>query len=190
MIDIKNWKIDIGKLENYQKNGWNDDKFFETENQKYAIYIYNINEWKMCSYNAEFAIYSDRNNNEPLINFKYNTIDFNFKTCFEYAELSDCIILKKQFYQKEINKLSYPFLLIKPSEKKFAFIEWDFTSVYFKLVEVEKNILQLKFEFQNEVERLKLENRENEIFEIENLEWFEIDNLLNSSELYSKLVVK
>ena len=65
-------KVNIEKLENYTENVWNDDQFYETDNLKYGIYIYNINEYRMCSYNAEFAIFTDKNEEIPTINYKFN----------------------------------------------------------------------------------------------------------------------
>jgi len=189
-IDTKDWKVNINKLKNYSENVWNDDQFYETDNLKYGIYIYNINEYRMCSYNSEFAIFTDKNEEIPTINYEFNSIDFNFKTCFKYLELSDCFIFKKQFYQKEINKLSFPFLIVKPKEKKYTLIEWDFSSIYFELIEMEKDILKLKILFPKEIERLNLEYRENEIFEIEKLKWFEMETLKNSSEIYQNLIMK
>ena len=194
--DVKNyaWNIntdDLSKRLSYYKpvhNGFFDEDFVVTDDKKYGIFFYNICEVRMCSYQSAVAIFSSGNLNEPLIDLKPMHPKFIGLICgykrYFYAPLSDCIITVCN-----INK-EYPFLLIKPSKKTFAFIPFDYTSIYYSLKETEKNKIILEDEFLSELKHLEEKGyvkQTGKQFDLDDLTWHNIMKIENIKEIYTDI---
>jgi hypothetical protein len=176
MIDTKNWKITTDLLPEYSKNSWNEDVFFEVSNERYGVYLYNIDEYRMMSYSCILSIFGNKKNILPILNSAKTEIWFSGINTFYFAELSKCLIFRKM--ELDINMQSkFPFLVIKLEERLYALIDWDFTSIYFGTKEITVDIIQYYGINKNEIKRLKLESRENEIFNLKSLNWFDLDEL-------------
>jgi hypothetical protein len=67
MNDSLTWNIDKSKLTDYKKEGWIEDFFVVTPNGNFGILVYNIDEWRMLSYEGILGIYSNPEN--PKIEF-------------------------------------------------------------------------------------------------------------------------
>ncbi len=184
MTDPKGWKIDTSILIDYKKSGWTDDYFLETADRKYGIYIYNIEESRMLSYAGCIAIYEDKGNSKPLINSSKNWIWYDHEKTFDYAPLSDCLIFRKPAYKENSNRPDFPFLLIKPKEGIFGFIEWDATSIYFGFNELSIHKLKIKEIHPKEIELLKRPKRTNEIIDLTTIDWFDIKYFDKGIEIY------
>ncbi len=191
MIDTKGWHIKTKSLTDYEKIGWVEDHFVETEDKKYGVYIYNIIEWRMGAYTAQFALFSGKpkptlfsRKAKPtlILNSPKNLIEFNFENTVDYAPKSSCLILKII----ASGKFNFPFLFIKPEEKVFAFIKWDSSSIYYGFNEIEKDKIALRETAPREL-RMTNQNREGEIFDISNLTWFDLANFDNLLAIYEKM---
>ena len=191
--DVKHYAWDIGtdsltKRLSYYKavhNGFFDEDLVITEDKKYGIFFYNICEVGMCSYQSAVAIFSSNNLNEPLVDLKpispYLAGSIHGYKRYFYAPFSDCIITVCN-----INK-EYPFLLIKPSKKAFAFIPFDYTSIYYSLKETEKNKIILEDEFLSELKHLEEKGyvkQTGKQFLLSDLNWYDITEFENIEKIY------
>ena len=191
--DVKNYKWNINtdslsKRLSYYKavpNGFFDEDLVITEDNKYGIFFYNICEVRMCSYQSAVAIFSSDNLNEPVVDLKpippYLVGSIHGYKRYFYAPFSDCIITVCN-----INK-EYPFLLIKPSEKTFAFIPFDYTSIYYSLKETEENKLILEDESLSELKHLEEKGyvkKTGKQFTLTDLNWYNIKEFENIEKIY------
>ncbi len=195
--DVKHYAWDITtdsltkRLSYYKSvhNGFFDEDFVITSDKKYGIFFYNICEVGMCNYLSAVAIFSSENLNEPLIDLKPMPTDLTgpiagYKRYF-YAPLSDCIITVCKIHNKDI-----PFLLIKPAEKKFAIIPFDYTSIYYSLNEIEKGEIILEDESINELKALEVKGyikQTGKQFSLSDLNWCDIAEFENIEKIYTDL---
>lgn len=192
--DVKNYKWNINtdslsKRLSYYKtvpNGFFDEDFVITEDKKYGIFFYNICEVRMCSYQSAVAIFSSDNLNEPLIDLKpmhpYLTGPIVGYKRYFYAPLSDCIITGCSIHNKDI-----PFLLIKPAEKKFAMIPFDYTSIYYLLNEIEKGKIIIEDKSTDELKLLEEKGyvkKTGKQFTLSNLNWYDITEFEKIEKIY------
>jgi hypothetical protein len=187
MTDINIWNIDTSLLIDYKNNGWVDDYFIETKDGKYGIHIYNIEEWRMSSYAGIFALFKDRQDSKPLLNSPNNWVWFNNDKTIIYAPLSDCLIFRMPAYQKKSKRPDFPFIIIKPKEQKFGFIEWDATSIYYTFKEQEKNILIIQELYPAELKLLKKSKPDKDFFDLKDINWFDIKLLKNAIGIYHSM---
>jgi hypothetical protein len=181
MTDTKGWKINIKQLQQYKSDGWVDDYFAETSDSKYGIYIYNIDEWRMMSYCGILALHHNKERSNLMLNSLKTDIWFDNSKTFDYAPLSDCLIFRRMAYRENSNKATFPFILIKPTERTFSFIEWNNTSIYYGFNEIEKDKLIVKEVHPNEIKSLSVK-RTNEVLDISTNKWHDLlhfDNALN-----------
>ena len=184
MTNRKDWKIDTTFLAEHKKSGWTEDYFSETFDGKYGIYIYNIDEWRMLSYAGLIAIYDDKENSKPLINSLVTWIWYDNENTFDYAPLSECFIFRKPAFKENSNQSDFPFILIKPTEKTFGFIEWDATSIYYGFNETDKDKLTIKEVHPKDLENLKIPKRTNEIIDLKTIDWFDIKYFDKALDIY------
>ncbi|MBK9256643.1 MAG: hypothetical protein IPM42_14240 [Saprospiraceae bacterium] len=190
MTNRKDWKIDTSFLADHKKSRWTDDYFSETVDKKYGVYIYNIDEWRMMSYAGLIAIYSDKENSKPIINSSDTWIWFNNEKTFDYAPLTDCFIFRKPAYKENSNRPNFPFILIKPKEKIFGFIEWDATSIYYGFNEIEKDKLTIKEVHSKDLEYRNRSKRTNEIIDLKTIVWFDIKYFDKAFKFYHEKTIK
>ncbi len=195
--NIKNYEWDINtdslpkrvscskEFNSKEFNGWYDEAFIVTKDNKYGIFFYNICEVSMCSYYSALAIFSADNLNAPLIDLK--PVDQKLTGRIEgykryfYAPLSDCIITIC------IVNGELPFLLIKPNDKRFALIPFDYTSIYYSVNETEENKLVLEESSPNELKRLKekgYKSKNGVQFTLHNLTWYNLTEFENIEKIY------
>jgi hypothetical protein len=181
---MKDWKIDTSVLKAYKKGDWMNDYFSQTRDEKYGIYIYNIDEWRMMSYAGLIAIYQNKGNPMLLINSSDTWIWFDNDKTFDYAQLSECIIFRKPAYKENSKRPDFPFILIKPTEKRFAFIEWDITSIYYGFNEIEKDKLVVKEVHPEDLNNLGTTKRTLEIIDINRIDWYDIERFDKALDIY------
>ena len=184
MKNIKDWKIKTSSLADHKKSGWKDDYFSETADGKYGIYIYNIDEWRMMSYAGLIAVYSDKKNSKPLINSSDIWFWYDNEKTFDYAPLSDCFIFRKPAYKETSTRPDFPFILIKPTEKIFGFIEWDASSIYYGFNETDKDKLTIKEVHPKDLENYNRPKRTNEVIDLKTIDWFDIEYFDNALDIY------
>ncbi|MGZ5280642.1 MAG: hypothetical protein ACXWEY_00025 [Bacteroidia bacterium] len=190
MTDTKGWNIETSILTAYKEVSWTEDYFSETTDKKYGIYIYNINELSMLSYVGLIAIYDEKQSSKPLINSGKTFIWFNDYKTFDYGPLSDCLIFRKPAYKENSQRPNFPFLVIKPTEKLFAFIEWDSTSIYYGFNEVEKDKIKVREVYTEDLDNLNRPRRTNETINLNNLTWFDLNLFDQAAEIYHGQKIK
>ncbi|RKR84764.1 hypothetical protein BDD43_5016 [Mucilaginibacter gracilis] len=187
MIDTLSWNISTNAIQNYTKGDWDDDCFFETIDAKYGIYIYAISEWRMGAYAAQIAIYSNKVNVIPAVNSSTVWVYFSMATTFSYLPLSDCLIFKMLAFKDNPTQKTIPYLLIKPLENSFAFIPYDFNSIYHGFNEVKKDTISLNKSNTSQSDGIP-NLHVNEVFDIAGIEWFNLENFDNALSIYHRLI--
>lgn len=181
--DTKGWKIDVKQFKQYKSEGWVEDYFEETPDFRYGVYIYNITEWRMMSYCGTLALYNNKDQSSLILNSSKTDIWFDNSRTFDYAPQSDCLIFRRSAYRENSSKPSFPFILIKPTEKKFSFIEWNNSSIYYGFKEIEKDKLIVKEVHSNELKGLPIK-RTDEVLDISTNEWFDLQNFDEALNIY------
>jgi hypothetical protein len=74
--------------------------------------------------------------------------------------------------------------LIKPTEKTFGFLEWDATSIYHGLTELDKDKLTIKEVHPKDLENLKRPKRTNEIIDLKTIDWFDFKHFDKALDIY------
>ena len=143
MSERLKWNIDKEKLVDYKAERWTEDYFISSPNNDYGIIVYNIKEWSMLSYAGIIGIYSNYENPKKELNSSQTWIWFDDDKTFYFLEKSDCIACRKPAYNPNTSKGDFPFIIINLKKQKFAFIEFDGTSIYYGLEETEKNKARL-----------------------------------------------
>jgi hypothetical protein len=181
------WDIDKTLIPNYQNDSYSSEDFFSiTDDNKYGVLIYNIRECSMCAYYGLFAIYNQINTKVPLINYNIDkqAIHFNRKDTFYYAPLSDCFVFVHAANKKGSTKPSMPYFFVNPSKSSFAFLQWDYTSIYYGFKEVSKGILQLIETSPKELELMHIQRRTGEQVNLDDLTWYDIKHLSKAYDIY------
>lgn len=186
-----NWPIDRSQLKNYQKPEYfnNMEGFSVTEDGKYGILFYNIYECSMNAWFCVFAIYSRSNPSSPLVylNTEKRAIFFHMQYTYDYASLSECFVMSFSAY-KENTKTTMPFLFVKPNDKQFALLPWDFTSIYYGFNETEKNYLVLyeksPEELDYHVERKIHKRKTGMKLHLDKLKWYDTKLINRAYEIY------
>ncbi len=178
-------------LSDYQaKHGFdNDEKTLFTNDGKYCIFFYNINEVRMGAYLCTFAIYGNDNLEAPLVTMTPNEPCTWYVTDapFFYAPESDLIIT---VYSRDLSNCGVsgmPYLLINPTEQIFAIIPFDFTSIYYAVSEKSKGVFEITEKCAHEIERCvssgKHVRQTGRIIVTEELEWYPLKELSNIRRL-------
>lgn len=138
----------------------------------------------MMSYSGLIAIYTQKDKLKPLIGSAKNWIWYSGKNTFNYASLSDCLIFRLSAYKENSNRLDFPFILIKPTEKLFGFIDWDMTSIYYSFSEIGKDKLIIKEIHSEALKNLNNPKRSDEIIDLNTILWFDINKFDKAFDLY------
>jgi hypothetical protein len=179
------WQIDKNGLAGYKSPVWNEDKFIETKDNKYGIYLYNIEEEGMGAYYCNFALLTDRFNPTIFVNSLQNRIYYP-NGIFDYLSGLECLIIKKIILNPVTHKPDLPFLLLRLKDKKFGFIQSDLSSIYYKLVECGLDSVRLIEELPTNLKRFT--NRTGETFKFNELQWFDLKYFDNSDKYYRKIL--
>ncbi|RKS42482.1 hypothetical protein BC962_3296 [Gillisia mitskevichiae] len=181
MNEILSWNINKKKLIDYKPEGWIEDYFTSSPNNEYGIIVYNIKEWSMGAEYGVFGIYSNSENPKLELNSSRIWIYFQSLKTFDFLEKSDCIVCRKPANN---SKGGFPFLLINLKNKKFAFFDFDATSIYYGLEETEKNKVKLIEIHPEEIKILNRKKRTNEIIDLEKLKWIDLVDFDRALEKY------
>lgn len=187
-----NWKIDKKQLINYQKPKFynNMEDFTVTCDGKYGVLLYNIYECSMCACYCVFAIYSNSDFKNPLVylNTDKRPIFYSMKNTYDYVPLSDCLVMVYSIYNKNSTIPSRPYIFIKPSEKRFALVPWDFTSIYYGFNEISEDILELYEKFPKELDYYEKQDKHKRktgmIINLKELKWYDTKEIGKVNEIY------
>ncbi len=185
MKESSEWNIDPSKLTDYKKEGWTEDYFISTPNNDFGILVYNIDEWRMLSYAGLLGIYSNPTNPKLELNSGKTWIWFDNDKTFSFLDTSNCIACRKPAYNQNSKKDDFPFILINLLDKKFGFIEFNATSIYYGLKEIEKGKIKIIEIHPKDLERFKpTEKRTDEIIDLATIQWFDLNDFDRALEKY------
>lgn len=184
MVEYKKWEIDKSKLKSYKDDGWVEDFFTLSPNQELGIIVYNIDEWRMMSYAGLVAICSNPTNPKIELNSDTTWIWFDNDKTFYYMEKSGCIACRKPAFDPKSSKGDFPFLIINMKNKSFGFLEFDGSSIYYGLEEVEKNRIRIFEVYPEELKRLNRPTRQGEEICLTNLTWYDLRQFDDALKLY------
>jgi hypothetical protein len=174
--------IPTEKLKGYKNPTHTDDYFIETADKKYALYFYNIEEVTMMAYFANLAIFAENKFDSPVLSSDKVWIWYSNIKTFTYAQKSACLIFKTSV--RIAGELTYPYLLINPLVKQFAFLDWDVTSLYYFLEEVEENIVLVKEGSSQSLDKFNYVRRTGEMIDLKKLTWYDFTLFDDAREIY------
>lgn len=187
------WPIDKLQLRNYQiPEGYNNlEEFSATDDGKYGVFLYNIYECTMNAWYCAFAIYDNTDFKTPLVHLHADQrpifCQFHGKT-FDYAPLSNCFIMVYSAYKPDSKRPTMPYLFVKPLEKKFALLPWDFTSIYYGFAEIENNTLKLYEKSPTQLdyyeERNKHKRKTGMKIRLHELTWYDTNDIDRAYSIY------
>ena len=188
MNEFSKWNIDTKKLTAYKKEGWTEDYFVTTTKKDFGILVYNIDEWRMLSYAGLLGVFSNAENPKLELNSGKTWVWFDNEKTFSFLDNSNCIACRKPAYNPNSNKGDFPFLLINLKDKKFGFIEFDGTSIYYGLEEIEQGKVKIIEVHPKDLEGIKTSNkRTNEIINLSTVQWFDLNEYDKALEKYNSL---
>lgn len=188
MNEFSKWNIDTNNLTDYKKEGWTEDYFVTTEKKDFGILVYNIDEWRMLSYAGILAVFSNSENPKIELNSGKTWVWFDNEKTFSFLDSSNCIACRKPAYDPNSNKGDFPFLLINLKDKKFGFIEFDSTSIYYGLEEIAQGEIKIIEVHPKDLENIKSSNkRTNEIINLSTVKWFDLNEFDKALEKYNSL---
>lgn len=169
-------------LKGYKDPLWGDDYFIETADKKYALYFYNIDEVRMGAYYAYLAIFAENKFDRPIVSSGKVWIWYSNARTFTCAQKSACLIFKTSV--RKAGEVEYPYLLIKPEIGQFSFIDWDFTSIYYSLEELGENIVVVREESPQYLDRPDHVRRTGEMIDLNALTWYDLAQFDDALEIY------
>ncbi len=188
MNEFSKWNIDTNKLTDYKKGGWTEDYFVTTAKKDLGILVYNIDEWRMLSYAGLLGVFSNSENPKLELNSGKTWVWFDNEKTFSFLENSNCIACRKPAYNPNSNKGDFPFLLINLKEKKFGFIEFDATSIYYGLEEIALGEVKIIEVHPKDLENINSVNkRTNETINLSTVQWFDLSEFDMALEKYNSL---
>jgi len=173
--------ISTEKLKGYKNPICIDDYFVETADKKYSLYFYNIEEVTMMAYFANLAIFAENKFDSPLLSSDKVWIWYSNAKTFTYAQKSECLIFRTSV--RIAGKSTYPYLLIKPPIKQFALLDWDVTSIYYYLEEIDENIVLVKEQSPQNLDRLGYLRRTGEMIDLNKLTWYDFIQFDDAREI-------
>lgn len=186
-FESKGWDIEFANL-NYPdkldlfKNSFAD--IIESKDDKYGCLFYLVGEYRMLCYTGLVAIYKNKNAPELIFNSGH-WFDYQFSQTVYYC--GDYIVLRKnEMYFEQSKKTFSPFIVIKPETKEFTIIDFDFTSIYYRVNFLEKNKLKLKLNNPNDLTslRVKVENKDGSIINMKELTFLPFNQLDSALKHY------
>jgi len=185
-IETHGWKIDYSQLLTPERNVhpyvFLTDRLFESSDKNYCSLFYTVTELSMGSYSGLLAIFENKDEPKLVANPFNQWFHYCGDSTVTFSE--GLLILRKPAYNI-INKMNgCPFLVIDLNKKKFAFIDFEFDSIYYKLAQKDDFLLELELIDPKEIENTKLSNRNGETFNLNNLKYYSLELLNECFELY------
>jgi hypothetical protein len=187
-IETYGWKIDYSQLLTPERNVhphlFLTDRLFESSNKNYCCLFYTVTEFSMGSYSGLMAIFENKEEPKLLTNPFNQWFHYRGDSTVSFSE--GLLILRKPAYNR-IKKLNgCPFVVIDLNKKKFALVDFEFDSIYYKLTPKSDSLLELELIAPREIEIAKLPNRNGETFNLKNLKYYPLELLNECFELYKK----
>ena len=155
MKNVEEWNINKNQLSEYHEPVWTKDYLFKPNNN-IGILAYNIDEYRMGTYSSHFAVSSNKQNPITEFNPLKTRILFSDDKTFYFLEESDCIAFRKEIFNLNGNEKWFPFVILNIKSRKFSFIEFDNSSIYFGIKEIKKNKVKITIEHLADIKNLKI----------------------------------
>lgn len=138
----------------------------------------------MGTFSGLIGIYSNPSNPNLELNSSRTSIYFQYDKTFHFLVASDCVVGRKPAYNANSSKGDCPFIFINLKKKKFAFLDFNFTSIYYGFEEVGKNKAKLIEINSRDLPPANKEKRTNEIVDLEKLNWIDLVDFDQALEKY------
>lgn len=185
-LDTKGWDINLNQVLTPRRGVhpyiFLTDIFFESDNQKYACLIYTIVEWTMMSYGGLIAIFEDKENPHLIINPKNQWFSYQGDRTLYFD--NDFLFIRKDAYNQDELLSGTPFVAIDLKNKKFGFIDFDASSIYYSPVHVDDTIYKFHLDTPNEIINSRFINHNGETFDLATINFYDISDLNNAIEIY------
>ena len=185
-IDTKGWNIEFQQLLSPKRGVYPHinliDKFYESPDSRYACLFYTVDEYRMGAYRGLIGIFENKQNPKLLVNPKDQWFSFNGNRPLGFE--SDILFLRILAYNEDENLSGMPFVLVDLSKRKFGFIDFDFTSIYYSLVFVSGTTYKINLDTPEEIKNRQLANRDSELIDLSDIQFYGFDQFDNALELY------
>lgn len=172
------WKFNFSSLpywNNREKIPYVFDKFYPIPQSDALCCIYSIAEAGMLKYLGFLAILKNKERPEMILNVSEN---MNFCDNFSVDKKGNIIFLQPFIYDKVLEKIQTPILIIDIGRKKFSYYKTDNHNPLYKVVELSENVFGIEAdETQKNDERLMELTKEK--IDLRNLEWFDLSEIKN-----------
>lgn len=158
------------------------DKFFESADKKYACLFYTIVEWTMMSYGGLIAIFENKKKPMLIVNPKNQWFSYQGDRTLYFD--NDFLFLRKDAYNQNKLLSGTPFAAIDLKNKKFGFIDFDASSIYYSPVHVDNTIYKFNLDTPNELLNSGFANHNSETFDLAVIKFYDIDVLNSATEIY------
>jgi hypothetical protein len=148
--------------------GRNDFDFYVTNNNEYALYFSNIDEYGMMKFISPVQIWTNKEN--PRLLFDNNEMKFEFQyseSCY-YLDKSDIIVLLTPCKRHDFFDLLY--VLLDFNKGKFAIIN----APIFILAEIQKGIVRFDIHFRyvyDEITKANILKENGKLVHLSELKW-------------------
>ena len=193
-LDTKGWRINFDQVIT-PKRGISPyiflmDKFYESDDEKYACLVYTIVEWRMMSYSGLIAIFENKLTPTLIVNPKSEWFSYQGDQTLNF--INDLLFLRLTAYSPIKIFSGTPFIVIALKTKKFGFIDFDFSSGYYSPIHVHGSIYKFKLDAPERYINSKFINRDEETFDITDINFYNIDKLKRARTIYQleKLKIK
>ena len=187
-IETHGWQIDYSQLLTPERNVhphlFLTDRLFESSNKNYCCLFYTVTEVSMGSYSGLMAIFENKEEPKLIMNPFNQWFHYWGDSTVSFTE--GLLIIRKPAYNR-IKKLNgCPFVVIDLNKKQFAFIDFDFDSIYYNVTRKGDTQLELDLIAPKEIEIAKLPNRKGETLNLNDLKYYSLELLNECYELYKK----
>ena len=185
-LDTLGWKIDFNQILT-PKRGIDPyiylyDTFYESADKKYACLLYTIVEWTMMNYSGLIAIYENKEKPKLIVNPTTQWFSFEGDSTLFFDK--DFLFIRKNAYNENPLLSGIPFIAIDLKNKKFGFIDFDASSIYYSIHYIESNIYKFNLDTPNEIMGSKFANHNGETFNLTTVKFYNIQDLDNTNDLY------
>lgn len=184
-MNINGWEIDKKRLwtsemaSNYVK-----DLLFESPDQNFACLFYNIDEYRMGFYGGLIAIYEGKNRPLLTANPKNQWFDYYGDRSVSFSD--KYLFARKLAYNENEGLSGTPFVVFDLEKRKFAFIDFDVTSIYYSLAKDQNCLYRFILDYPNELKnmRVKFPSRHGQTVNLGTLNFYPLDNGDDMIQMY------
>jgi hypothetical protein len=157
-----------------ETQGRDDFDFYVTDNNEYAIYFPNIDEYGMLKFASPAQIWSNRENPKLLFDNPKVMFEYQYSESCYYLDKSDIIVLLTPCQRHDFSDLLY--VLLDFTKRQFATIN----APNFTLAEIEKGIVRFDIQFRyvyDEITKINILKENGKLIHLAELKWCNLREL-------------